>query len=110
MSVFANLNANAAAGDKFSSSVEVVDSIGKSHVVTMTFTKGRRRRWTMQASIPGEETSASGATAGTPFNLLTTPTDVKFDTTRKDDHSRRSRAASISAAIARKRSGRSQWR
>jgi flagellar hook protein FlgE len=84
MSVFANLNANAAAGDKFSSSVEVVDSIGKSHVVTMTFTKGAAAgEWTMQASIPGEQTSASGATAGTPFDLLTTPTDIKFDTTGK---------------------------
>ena len=45
--------------------VEVVDSIGKSHVVTMTFTKAAAAgEWTMQASIPGEETSASGAYGG----------------------------------------------
>ena len=33
----------------------------------------------MQATIPGEQTSASGAVAGTPFNLLTAEADVKFD-------------------------------
>lgn len=80
MSVFANLNANAAPGDKFSSSVEVVDSLGKSHVVTMTFTRGAAAgEWTMQATIPGEESSESTAVAGTPFELLTTPADIEFD-------------------------------
>ena len=84
MSVFANLNANAATGDTFNSAVEVVDSLGQSHVVTLTFTKkATAGDWTMQAAIPGEQTSASGATAGTPFNLLTTPADVKFDATGK---------------------------
>lgn len=84
MSVFANLNANAATSDKFSSPVEVVDSVGNSHVVTMIFTKGSAAgAWTMQASMPGEETTATGAVAGTPFNLLTTPVDVEFDSTGK---------------------------
>ena len=80
MSVFANLNANAAPGDKFTSPVEVVDSLGQTHVVTLTFTRAAAAgEWKMQATIPGEETSASGAVAGTPFNLLTTEADVQFD-------------------------------
>src|SRR3954452_17955782 len=84
MSVFANLNANSAANENFSSPVEVVDSIGNSHVVTLTFTKGTvAGEWKLQATMPGAETSASGAVAGTPFNLLATPADVKFDSTGK---------------------------
>ncbi len=79
MSVFANLNSDAAVGDKLESPVEVVDSKGASHVVTMTFTKTGADAWSMQASIPGEESGNSAAVAGTPFNLLATPVAITFD-------------------------------
>jgi flagellar hook protein FlgE len=83
MSVFANLNSNAAVNDTFSSAVEAVDSKGQSHLITLTYTKTGADAWSMQASIPGEESGASGAVAGTPFNLLATPVALEFDGTGK---------------------------
>jgi flagellar hook protein FlgE len=83
MTVFANLNSNAAVGEVFNSAVEVVDSKGDRHVITLAFTKTGPDAWEMQASIPGDESGASGATAGTPFDLLTTPIDIQFDGTGK---------------------------
>lgn len=76
MSVFANLNANAAVGDTFSSSVEVVDSLGKSHLVTTTFTKTAANEWTMQASMPASETTTVTPPATA---LLATPVTIEFD-------------------------------
>jgi flagellar hook protein FlgE len=83
MSAFANLNSNAAIGDTFGSSIEVVDSLGSSHVVTLTYTKTAANEWSLQASIPGEETGAAGATAGTPFDLLASPVTLTFDSNGK---------------------------
>ena len=74
MSIFANLNANAADGATFSSPVEVIDSIGKTHVITTTFTKVGVNSWTMQASMPAGETGSA-----TPGALLGTAVAVKFD-------------------------------
>jgi flagellar hook protein FlgE len=78
MSIFANLNANAADGATFNSQVEVVDSIGKTHVITTTFTKKAQNAWTMQASMAADETTNT-----TPDKLLSTPIDVKFDANGK---------------------------
>lgn len=79
MSAFTNLNSNAAVGDKFSSAIEVVDSKGKSHLVTLNFEKTDTNEWSMQATIPGEESSDPAAVAGTPFELLATPVTLEFD-------------------------------
>jgi flagellar hook protein FlgE len=74
MSLFSNLNANAADGATFSGAVEVIDSIGKTHVITTTFTKTGANTWTMQASMPAGET-----TSDTPAALLDDPLDIEFD-------------------------------
>ncbi|HYP09262.1 MAG TPA: flagellar hook protein FlgE [Bryobacteraceae bacterium] len=74
MSVFANLNAATADDAVFSAPVEVIDSIGKTHVVTMSFTKTGENAWSMQASMVAGET-----TSDTPEELLTDPIEVTFD-------------------------------
>ncbi|MBM3774751.1 MAG: flagellar hook protein FlgE [Acidobacteria bacterium] len=75
MSVDLNLNAAAATGATFSTPVEVVDSLGVPHVLTVTFTKqAAANTWQAQVSIPGAEVAAG--TAGTPYNLLATPVTV----------------------------------
>jgi flagellar hook protein FlgE len=80
MSIFANLNANAPDGTKFSAPVEVIDSIGKSHVITTTFTKTGANSWTMQASMPAAETGSDPAEAAA---LLDTELTVTFDSNGK---------------------------
>ena len=84
MTLTANLDAAAATGDKFSTPLQVVDSLGVTHVLTFTFTKTGSNAWDYDISIPGED--ITGGTAGTPSSLasgslafddagaLTTPT------------------------------------
>lgn len=67
-----NLNLNAAgvvdaATGTFSAPIQVVDSLGASHTLTITFTKTAANNWNYDISIPGED-SASG-TAGTPLSV-----------------------------------------
>jgi flagellar hook protein FlgE len=73
-----NLNAAAAVGStdgSFSTSTEVIDSLGTSHVLTVTFTKTAGGTWDYSVSIPGEDLTAG--TPGTP-TVLTTGT-INFD-------------------------------
>ncbi len=80
MSVDLNLNAGAAVGEAdgtFSTPIEVVDSLGSSHVVTITFTKTGANEWSYQASIPGDE--VSGGTAGQAFDLPDASGTLTFD-------------------------------
>lgn len=62
-----NLDAAGIAGSAsgtFSTSIEVYDSLGQSHVLTFTFTKGSSpNQWNYSAAIP----SADQTTAGTPL-------------------------------------------
>jgi flagellar hook protein FlgE len=67
-----NLNASAVTGQPsavFSTPLEVVDSVGVTHVLTITFTKSATNQWDYDISIPGDEVAAG--TAGTPFSLAT---------------------------------------
>ncbi len=77
-----NLNAAASAGppaDTFSSSIEVFDSLGASHVVTVTFTKtGTANQWDYAISVPDADVTAPIApvTGTLTFNasgILTSP-------------------------------------
>ncbi|HKW96628.1 MAG TPA: flagellar hook protein FlgE [Bryobacteraceae bacterium] len=73
-----NLNAAAAVGSTdatFSTPIQVIDSLGTSHVVTVTFTKTGGGAWDYSVSIPGEDLTAG--TPGTP-TVLTTGT-INFD-------------------------------
>jgi flagellar hook protein FlgE len=62
-SVDLNLNAAATAGppaDTFSTSVEVFDSLGVSHIVTFTFTKtSTPNKWTYSAGLPAADTGGT---------------------------------------------------
>lgn len=61
-SVDLNLNAAGTAGpppDTFSTSVQVYDSLGTSHIVTYTFTKSSTaNQWTYSAGIPATDTTS----------------------------------------------------
>lgn len=61
MSVNLNLNAAAAAGDTFSTSVQVYDSLGVSHVVSFTFTKSATpNQWGYSVSFPNSDLTSAG--------------------------------------------------
>jgi flagellar hook protein FlgE len=82
MSVDLNLDSNGVAGaasGTFSTPVEVVDSLGNSQVLTVTFTKDPTTplQWNYQVSIPGD--ALTSGTPGTPSNLLATPGTLTFD-------------------------------
>jgi flagellar hook protein FlgE len=62
-----NLDANAAVGDTFTSSVPVYDALGATHVATMTFTKTLANTWTYTVTVPGAE--VTGGTPGTPSQI-----------------------------------------
>jgi len=54
-----NLNAGAAAGDRFSTSIEVFDSLGTSHIVTVSFTKSTTANaWDYSVSFPDTDVTS----------------------------------------------------
>jgi flagellar hook protein FlgE len=54
-----NLNASAATGDKFKTSIEVFDSLGNSHVVSVAFTKSSTANaWDYSISIPDADVTS----------------------------------------------------
>ena len=70
MSLDLNLDASAAVGSadgSFSAPIEVVDSLGTSHVLTVNFTKTAANKWSYAVTIPGDDVTAG--TAGTPFPI-----------------------------------------
>ncbi|MBV8845580.1 MAG: flagellar hook protein FlgE [Bryobacterales bacterium] len=79
MSVSMNLNAAAATGNTFSTSVQVYDSLGNSHVVSLTFTKSSTaNQWQYSMSFPNSDLSSAGTpvTGTLTFNssgVLTSP-------------------------------------
>jgi flagellar hook protein FlgE len=81
VSVDLNLDAGTADGGKFSTPLQVVDSLGASHILTITLTKGTTpNTWDYSVSIPGGDVTAG--TEGTPYDLGATGT-LTFDTTGK---------------------------
>jgi flagellar hook protein FlgE len=77
-SVDMNLNASAAVASAdavFTTPIEIIDSLGTSHVLTATLTKTAANQWDYSVSIPGEDLTAG--TPGTP-SVLTTGT-INFD-------------------------------
>jgi flagellar hook protein FlgE len=69
MTLSANLNANAAVGDTFSTPVQVYDSLGNAQTLTVTFTNTGAGAWTYDVQIPGQD--LTGGTAGTMTTLAT---------------------------------------
>ena len=64
-----NLDANAADGTTFTSSVQIYDALGVPHVVTVNFAKTGVGAWDYTMTVPGEE--VDGGTAGTPEQIAT---------------------------------------
>lgn len=63
MSIAANLDAQAADGDTFETAVQIYDSLGQSHTVSMQFTRTGTGAWSWTATIPAED---AGGAAGDP--------------------------------------------
>ncbi len=81
-SINANLNSNAIAGGAdgtFSTPMNVVDSLGTQHELTVTFTKSTTtpNSWDYQVSIPSADV---GGAPGTQTNLLGSPGTITFNT------------------------------
>ena len=78
-SMSANLNAGAAKGDTFSTPIQVIDSLGKSHTLTATYTNTGSNTWSYEVTAPGDD--VSGGKAGTPSSL--SKGSLTFDTSGK---------------------------
>src|SRR5271169_5142552 len=76
MTLTANLNAAAASGSTFSTPIQVVDSLGNTHVLTMNFTETAANSWDYTVTIPGQD--LKGGTAGANTSIATGT--VTFDT------------------------------
>ena len=66
-----NLESDAVVGASagtFSAPIQVVDSLGSIHTLTVTFTKTAANSWNYEVDIPGEDLSSG--TAGTPSKLV----------------------------------------
>jgi len=55
-----NLNASAAVGDTFSTPLTVYDSLGSSHVLTVTYTNTGANTWSYNVSMPAADTGGTG--------------------------------------------------
>jgi flagellar hook protein FlgE len=67
-----NLNSAGVTGDpsgSFSAPIQVVDSLGATHTVTVNFTKTAANAWKVEAFVPGED--VTGGTKGTPKSIGT---------------------------------------
>jgi flagellar hook protein FlgE len=62
-----NLDATAAVGATFTTSVQMYDPEGSAHVLTITYTKTGPGAWTYAMTLPGAE--VAGGTPGTPFAI-----------------------------------------
>ena len=55
----ANLDSGTAVGDSFSTSVNVIDSLGATHVLSYSFTKTAANAWNYSITIPGADVGAA---------------------------------------------------
>lgn len=72
MGIDANLPSDAATGDSFTSDVEVFDSLGNSHSITLTWTKAGENEWTLDADDPtlsSNAATATGTVGGVPVTI-----------------------------------------
>ena len=61
-SINANLDASADVGDTFSSPIEIFDSLGFSHVLTIKYTKTAANEWQADVTVPGSVVGSANAT------------------------------------------------
>ena len=75
-----NLNSSAAgdATSNFTTPVTVYDSLGNTHVLTLTFQKTTQaNQWSYDVTLPGAD--VTGGTAGTPFDISGASGTLTFD-------------------------------
>ena len=61
-----NLDANAAVGATYNTTVQIYDSLGTSHVASILYTKTAANTWSYEVTVPSTEaTGTAGTTAGT---------------------------------------------
>lgn len=60
-----NLDANAAVGTSFPSTVSMYDSLGNSHTATVTYTKTAQNEWSYSVALPSGDATGSANTTGT---------------------------------------------
>lgn len=71
-SIQANLPSTAEDGDTFTSAMEIYDSLGTAHTVSMTWTKTSTSEWTLDFSDPtlsSDDTVTSGTISGGPITV-----------------------------------------
>jgi flagellar hook protein FlgE len=83
LSINANLNSNGVAGTStgtFSTNVQVIDSLGNTHELTIDFTRSSTtaNTWSYNVTIPGSD--LTGGTAGTQQSVLAAPGSITFNT------------------------------
>jgi flagellar hook protein FlgE len=66
-----NLNAGAAVGDNFSTPLTVYDSLGTSHVLTVTYTNTGASQWSYNVSIPSADVGGTGTSTTLATGTLT---------------------------------------
>ncbi|MEO7191682.1 MAG: flagellar hook protein FlgE [Vicinamibacterales bacterium] len=64
-----NLDASAAVGSVFTSSVQMYDALGVTHVATVAFTKTAAGAWNYTMTVPGAD--VTGGTPGVPTSVAT---------------------------------------
>jgi flagellar hook protein FlgE len=69
MTLTANLDASAATNDTFQTPIQVVDSLGVTHTLTVTFTKTAANAWSYDIGIPAQD--LTGGKAGSQTSLAT---------------------------------------
>ena len=82
----ANLPADAAVGDTFTTSSEIYDSLGVSHTIEYTWEKTDANEWELSVSNPtlgSDPTDESGTLTGSPITI-TFDSDGNLDTTNPD--------------------------
>ena len=80
MSVDVNLNASAVIGSTdatYTAPIKVVDSLGTSHTLNITFTKSAANTWDYVVTIPGDEVTSG--TAGQTFPIPNATGSLVFD-------------------------------
>ncbi len=68
-SMTANLNSSAAVGTAVPSQITLYDSLGQSHVATVTYTKTASNTWSYAIALPAGDQLVSGTTANTTGTL-----------------------------------------
>ena len=74
-----NLNAASTAGETFATSFQLIDTLGSTHIATITYTNTGPGAWDYDITVPGEE--VTGGTLGTPRSILSAPGTIGFDNT-----------------------------